>query len=341
MILIEVLKNSLMITGFVFVMMLVIEYVNVQTRGVWHSFIQRSKWLQYILAALLGAIPGCLGAFTVVAMFSHNIVSIGALVAAMIATSGDEAFVMLAMFPDKAILLFSITFFIGILAGMITDAVFPKINFTAKLKLQKLPLHEQEKCDCFPGKDILLNLRHISIQRMLLILLVSILLIGISIGSIGHDEQAWIKITILMSSMFALFVVLTVPEHFLEEHLWNHIVKIHIPRIFVWTFGTLLIIQILLQYWNVQSWMESNLLIVLLVAGLAGLIPQSGPHLVFVTLFIQGSIPFSILLASSIVQDGHGMLPLLAESKRTFIVVKIINLLVGLFVGYMGILSGW
>ena len=341
MILIEVLKNSLMITGFVFMMMLVIEYVNVQTRGVWHSFIQRSKWLQYVLAALLGAIPGCLGAFTVVAMFSHNIVSLGALVAAMIATSGDEAFVMLAMFPDKAILLFSITFFIGILAGILTDAVFPKINFTAKLKLQKLPLHEQEKCDCFPGKDILVSLRHISMKRILLILLVSILLIGISIGSIGHDEQGWIKTTILITSIFALFVVLTVPEHFMDEHLWKHIVKIHIPRIFFWTFGTLLIIQIFLQHWNIQSWMESNLIIMLLVAGLVGLIPQSGPHLVFVTLFIQGSIPFSILLASSIVQDGHGMLPLLAESKRAFIVVKIINLSVGLLVGYMGILSGW
>ena len=339
--LIEVLKNGFMITGFVFVMMLVIEYVNVQTRGVWHNFIQRSKWLQYILAALLGAIPGCLGAFTVVALYSHNIVSIGALVTAMIATSGDEAFVMLAMFPNKAILLFGIIFVIGILAGILTDIVFPNINFNAKLKLQKLPLHEQEKCDCFPGKEILINLRHISMRRMLLILLVSILLIGISIGIIGHDEQAWIKTTILISSIFALFVVLTVPEHFLEEHLWNHIAKIHIPRIFVWTFGTLLVIQILLLHWNIQSWMESNLIIVLLVAGLVGLIPQSGPHLVFVTLFIQGSIPFSILLASSIVQDGHGMLPLLAESKRTFILVKFINLLVGLLVGYFGILSGW
>ncbi len=43
----------------------------------------------------------------------------------------------------------------------------------------------------------------------------------------------------------------------------------------------------------------------------------------FVTLFAQGLIPFSVLLASSIAQDGHGMLPLLAESKRGFLAVKI------------------
>jgi hypothetical protein len=69
------------------------------------------------------------------------------------------------------------------------------------------------------------------------------------------------------------------------------------------------------------------------IAGLVGIIPESGPHLVFVTLFANGNIPVSILVASSIVQDGHGMLPLLAESRRDFFKVKAINLVVGLAVG--------
>jgi hypothetical protein len=37
-------------------------------------------------------------------------------------------------------------------------------------------------------------------------------------------------------SLLALFIVSTVPEHFLEERLWEHIVKVHIPRVFLWTF---------------------------------------------------------------------------------------------------------
>jgi hypothetical protein len=72
---------------------------------------------------------------------------------------------------------------------------------------------------------------------------------------------------------------------------------------------------------------------VLVVAVLVGIIPESGPHLIFVTLFFEGSIPFSILFASSISQDGHGMLPMLAESKRGFIVVKLINMTVAMGVG--------
>ena len=33
----NVLRQAFLITGFVFVMMLVIEYINVQTRGLWHQ----------------------------------------------------------------------------------------------------------------------------------------------------------------------------------------------------------------------------------------------------------------------------------------------------------------
>jgi hypothetical protein len=64
---------------------------------------------------------------------------------------------------------------------------------------------------------------------------------------------------------------------------------------------------------------------VLLVACLVGLIPESGPNLIFVTLYAQGLIPFSILVANSIVQDGHGMLPMLAHSRREFLRIKAIT----------------
>ena len=46
-ILTEVLKHAIMITGFVFVMMLIIEYINVQTKGIWHDNLAKSQWKQY------------------------------------------------------------------------------------------------------------------------------------------------------------------------------------------------------------------------------------------------------------------------------------------------------
>jgi len=73
----------------------------------------------------------------------------------------------------------------------------------------------------------------------------------------------------------------------------------------------------------------------LMISVLMGIIPESGPHLMIVTLFSKNLLPFSILLANSIVQDGHGMLPLLAESRKDFLKVKSINILVGFLVGFL------
>ena len=338
---INVFKHALMITGFVFTMMLIIEYINVQTKGLWQNNLAESKWKQYFLAAFLGAIPGCLGAFTAVTLFSHRIISFGAVVTAMIATSGDEAFVMLAMFPQKAILLTAIIFVVGIVAGFITDKIVSPKHFETKFSHNKFPLHKEEKCDCFPHKNLFSNFQKTSIPRILIIIIISIFLLGTIFGEIGPEKWNWVKITILITSLIALLIVITVPEHFLEKHLWNHIVKVHIPKIFLWTFGTLLVVNILLQYIDINNWIAGNMFIVLAVAILIGVIPESGPHLVFVTLFASGTIPFSILLASSIVQDGHGMLPLLAESKKGFFTVTAINIIFGMIVGIIGLLLGF
>ncbi|MDP8211558.1 MAG: putative manganese transporter, partial [Candidatus Stygibacter australis] len=174
-----------------------------------------------------------------------------------------------------------------------------------------------------------------------LTVIIALLLAAIGFGYIAADMKPWMITTINIVSAISLFIVLTVPEHFLKEHLWNHIVKVHIPRIFIWTFGALLLIHILMHYIDVNVWVQTNIYMVLVVALLVGLIPESGPHLVFVTLFASGTIPFSILLANSIVQDGHGMIPMLAESKRGFIIVKLINLVVGAVIGVIALSIGF
>jgi hypothetical protein len=168
--------------------------------------------------------------------------------------------------------------------------------------------------------------------------MVSLFLIALLTGMIEPYEWNWQKTSFALGSLFALFVIVTVPDHFLEEHLWKHVIKKHFMRILIWTFAALLLIHGLEKYIDVSQWIEANYYSVLIIALLVGIIPESGPHLVFVTLFAKGSIPFSILLASSITQDGHGMLPLLAFSKKAFIWVKLINLVAGLIIGLIGLL---
>jgi hypothetical protein len=94
----------------------------------------------------------------------------------------------------------------------------------------------------------------------------------------------------------------------------------------------------MVDYIDVEHWVKTNIYTLLIIAVLVGVIPESGPNLVFVIFFFNGTIPFSILLANSIVQDGHGALPLLAESKKSFIIMKLINMVVAFLAGLTGIL---
>ena len=48
-----------------------------------------------------------------------------------------------------------------------------------------------------------------------------------------------------------------------------------------------------------------------------------------------------LLLATCVVQDGHGMIPVLAHSRRAFLAVKAVNVAIGLALGLLGYLMGW
>lgn len=335
--LIDIFKHALMITSFVLMMMLIIDYINVQTQGIWNRKLQQKGWLQIIISAFLGAIPGCLGAFTVVSLYTHRIVSFAALVAAMIATFGDEAFVMFAMIPEKAMILTIIVFVIALITGFII-MLFSKHKYADVDRSYGFEVHEEEiKCNCFPGEEIVNQIRNISFERVLLIIGFSIFIIFLIAGELGPEEWNWKRITFLAGGLTTLFIVSTVPDHFLKDHLWGHVIRKHLPRIFLWTFGTFIFIHLIEGYLDINSWIQNNQYIILGIAVLIGIIPESGPHMMFITLFVNGTIPFCTLLASSIVQDGHGAIPLLADSRKVFVYVKLINVLVGLLIGITGL----
>ena len=89
---------------------------------------QGALWRQYTLASFLGSTPGCLGAFMNVSLYVHGIIGFGAIVGGMIATSGDEAFVMLAQFPGTALALFVLLFFAGIFFAWVGDNVIGMVG---------------------------------------------------------------------------------------------------------------------------------------------------------------------------------------------------------------------
>lgn len=339
--LLSVLQHTLMVTFFVLIVMLMIEYITVQTKGRWSKSLNRSGYLQILVAGFLGLVPGCLGAFTAVSLYIHRTFSFAALLAAMIATTGDEAFIMFSMFPSQAFMLNLYILIIAVAVGFLVYAIFgnkgPWIS-----REKEIPIHHGEPdCISFQPGIILKQFKKISFTRALLITGGLLFLLHLFTTAEFHQPDGWEKPTYIIVTLIGLFIVSTVPDHFLTEHLWKHTIKKHIPRIFIWTLAAFLVIDVFLGYFDLDHWISDNTSIMLVLALLVGIIPQSGPHIVFVTLFAEGTIPFSVLFANSVVQDGHGAIPLLAESPRSFIIMKAIKLLLGLLIGISGLIFGF
>ncbi|MDR2979969.1 MAG: putative manganese transporter [Bacteroidales bacterium] len=370
----DTLFNSLSITALVMVMLLLVEFVNVSSSGKAMARLRNKPLFQIIVAALLGLIPGCIGGFAIVSLFTHKLLSFGALVAGMITGFGDEAFVLFAISPQWTFILIACLLPIGMVAGFITYLFSKKREFVKSGHTLELH-HECDSHDLRNEKTRLSirNLKNISFHRAVLVFGLALYLFFLVSGSFSHNHAAlpnvagfgleqhnhkqcdhehshaahdhgilsWENIIFILLAAVTLVIVAFSSEHFLVSHLWEHVIKQHFLSIFAWTFGILLFLHVLLYFVDINAIVADHqwaMLAILVLALFVGIIPESGPHLIFVVLFFNGTIPFSILLANSIVQDGHSTLPLLAESRKNFFLMKAINMFVGLVVGLAGYL---
>ena len=389
--LVDILRNSILITGMVVVMMMMIESLNIESKGLLFKGLRKTKFGQVVVAALLGSVPGCMGGFATVSLYTHRMFSFGALVAMMIASSGDEAFVMLAMIPEQALILFAVLFVIAVIVGYLTDKIW---DYRHNLHCHKhdheecgehadcegYELHEEEHQHDVAGKKVNeVKKRHMGWRRIVMFVGLAVFIGALATGRLGHDHSAhehsahshgevchdecchhhveeghhheaqkglsinllsedWMNVLFAGLSVIMLFVLLLGSDHFVEEHMWNHIIKKHLPTIFAWTFGVLLVVGIGLQYIEIDRWISDNTALMIVLATLIGIIPESGPHMIFITLYAAGVVPMPVLLASCISQDGHASIPLLAESKKSFAWAKLINCIVALAAGFAAML---
>ena len=376
--LVDILRNSVLITGLVVIMMMMIESLNIESKGLLFKGLRRTKFGQVIVAALLGSVPGCMGGFAAVSLYTHRMFSFGALVAMMIASSGDEAFVMLAMIPEQALVLFALLFVIAVIAGVIVDKVWDRKHESSCADGYMIHEHEDSPSGHShnDSEDLSENRskggkRTFGWRRIVMFVGLAVFIAALATGQLGHDHSAhghdhsahthehqtechdehhentfqinllnedWMNVLFAGLSVIMLFVLLLGSDHFVEEHLWMHIIRKHLPTIFAWTFGVLLVVGIGLQYLDIDHWISSNTALMILLATAIGIIPESGPHMIFVTLYAAGVVPFPVLLASCISQDGHSSIPLLAESKKSFAWAKLITCAVALAAGYAAML---
>ncbi len=114
-------SSFLGVTVFVGMALFVFGFLNYETGGRFIEAIQKHRRWQPVIGAFLGVTPGCGGAIFVMPLFIRGSVSFGTVIATLVATAGDSAFVMISVLPFHFIAISAISFVTAVVTGYIVD----------------------------------------------------------------------------------------------------------------------------------------------------------------------------------------------------------------------------
>ncbi len=109
------------VSAFVAITVLLFSYIQYRSGGRLVRFLENNHRLQPIAGALLGLTPGCGGAIIAMPLYVRGSVSFGTVVATLVATAGDSAFVILTQAPVAALYAYGMAAVAGILFGYAID----------------------------------------------------------------------------------------------------------------------------------------------------------------------------------------------------------------------------
>ena len=136
-------ESFVQVTAFVGAVLLLFGYINYKQQGAFVETIEKSKKYQPLIGAFLGITPGCGGAIFVMPLYVKGSVSFGTVIATLIATAGDAAFVIVTRAPKDFVLIAFISFIVGTITGYIID--YYKIGDWVRKRSSKLKAIDLEK----------------------------------------------------------------------------------------------------------------------------------------------------------------------------------------------------
>ena len=119
----------LAVTVFVAAMVLLFSWLQYITAGKFVDAIRANKRWQPVIGALMGITPGCGGAIVMMPMYARGYVTYGTVIATLIATLGDAAFVLIgaavtdSSFIAPVIAVHLISFVVGVAWGYLVDGL--------------------------------------------------------------------------------------------------------------------------------------------------------------------------------------------------------------------------
>ncbi len=289
--------------------------------------LRNAKGFQVPLASLLGATPGCGGAVVVVAAYSSGNVGFGAVVAALTATMGDAAFLLIATRPDAAMVVLPLSLTVGVLTGWIIDW----------LKIGGAVSESAAQCELAPliGRTRAKDYLYLAIAIPGLVIGIS-QLAQMDLEAVYGDFMHWVGLT---GILVGLLVWSTSNLQAMTNAKDSPVTRMAEETSFitVWVIGAYLAFDYIVAYAGLDLKAMFNSVGVLLpmVGILIGFIPGCGPQVLVSTFYINGLIPFSALVGNAISNDGDALFPAIALNPKIAMMATLYSAFPAILLAYL------
>lgn len=287
--------------------------------------LKNAKRLQVPAAALLGATPGCGGAVVVVAAYSSGNVGLGAVVAALTATMGDAAFLLIATRPEVAAVVLPVSMAAGIITGYVVDL----------LETRDYRDTAQAQCDVAP----LIGTTRTK-DYLYLLLAAPGLFFGVN-QLMQVDLEVFgnaVLIVSLLGTAVGLFIWATSPLQAMTHVQDSPVTRMAEETSFIsiWVIFAYLAYDYVVAYGglDLEAMFSSVAFALPLIAILIGFVPGCGPQVLVTTLYINGLIPFAALMGNAISNDGDALFPAIALNPKAAVLATAYSAVPAIVIAY-------
>ncbi|GHX83016.1 putative manganese transporter [Vibrio cholerae] len=313
------------------------------------SAYHRSRNLQVVIAALLGALPGCGGAIVVTTQFVSGKVGFGALVAVLTATMGDAAFLLLASQPVTGLYVIGI----GVVTGCITGLVINALHRDDFMRPALTVLSNKLRTSCCSATSTVsfkaINLQGLFWKYLLLpaslVAFASSFQIDINqVLSLPEMSIEWIGALLAVSSMLLWALTQEIEDYQSTVSEDDKIRTSHPMQkaaqdtnfVSAWVIIAFLAFELTLHFtgfgiganWgNWGVWMPA-------LGIMIGLLPGCGPQILVTSLYLSGALPFSAQLSNAISNDGDALFPAIALAPKAALMATLYSSIPAAIVGY-------
>ncbi len=333
----EILVNSssdafIAVSSFVGMTLLIFTFLEKKNFNL-QKLILNNRRFEIPICSFLGAIPGCGGAIMVMSLFTRGVVSFGAVLAALISTMGDAAFLLIAVKPEAALIILPVTFIVGIISGYIAQPFtknFLKEKINKSISISDLPKNKTSN----------------KFYKLWFFILIPGLILGL-INAFNIDtnfEIFGMDVVLVFSFSAALFCVLLwvlnpltdIQMASIHENSYRRVVDTTC-FVTVWVIISFVLYELINLSTN-GAIFESLILFgpfLPLIAILIGFIPGCGPQIMITSMYVSGQIPMSAQIGNSISNDCDALFPAIAISAKAAIVATLYSAIPAIIIAYL------